>query len=180
MAPMEPGISLGDAYRRWRGSLLGQVTDLREEELIDDLMGDIEGLDVLDVGCGDGALMASLASKGARVTGIDPDPAMLAAALKRTDALGQPFALHRGTAEALPLGDCSFDRIVAVAVLCFIAKPDLAIAEMVRVLRPGGLLILGELGQTSAWAALRRLKGWLGSPVCARPGSGMRRSYRAF
>lgn len=165
MASKEQGNSLSDAYRRWRGSLLGQVTDLREAELIDELIGDVEGLDVLDVGCGDGALMASLASKGARVTGIDPDPAMLAAALKRADALGQRFALHRGSAEALPFADCSFDRIVAVAVLCFIAKPDLAIAEMARVLRPDGAIILGELGKTNAWAAIRRIKGWLGSPV---------------
>jgi ubiquinone/menaquinone biosynthesis C-methylase UbiE len=159
------GGSLGAAYRRWRGSLLGRITDRREAELIDELMGDVEGLDVLDVGCGDGALMASFSRKGARVTGVDPDPAMLAAARRRADALGLPFILRRGSAEALPFADCSFDRIVTVAVLCFIDKPDMAIAEMARVLRPGGEIILGELGRWNVWAGVRRIKGWLGSRV---------------
>ncbi|MGD9471174.1 MAG: class I SAM-dependent methyltransferase [Novosphingobium sp.] len=165
MASKENGNSLGDAHRRWRDSRLGQITDRHEAELIDELMGDVEYLDVLDVGCGDGALMASLSRKGARVTGIDPDPAMLAAARQRADATELPITLHRGSAEVLPFEDCSFNRIVAVAVLCFIDKPDMAVAEMARVLRPGGAIILGELGKTNVWAPVRRIKGWLGSPV---------------
>lgn len=165
MASKEQDNPLSEAYRRWRDSLLGQVTDRREVELIDELLGDVEGLDVLDVGCGDGALMTRLSRTGARVTGVDPDPAMLAAARQRAEALAIPFALHRGAAEALPFADCSFDRVVAVAVLCFIETPDLAIAEMARVLRPGGAIILGELGRWNIWASVRRIKGWLGSPV---------------
>ncbi|MGE4307383.1 MAG: class I SAM-dependent methyltransferase [Novosphingobium sp.] len=165
MASKEHGNSLGDAYRRWRGSLLGRITDRREAELIDELMGDVQGLDVLDVGCGDGALMASISYKGANVTGVDPDDAMLAAARQRAEASGLSFHLLSGSAEALPFADCSFDRIVGVTVLCFIEKPDIAIAEMARVLRPGGEIILGELGKTNIWAAVRRIKGWLGSPV---------------
>ncbi|MGE3689758.1 MAG: class I SAM-dependent methyltransferase [Novosphingobium sp.] len=159
------GASLGDAYERWRGSLLGRTTDRREAELIDELMGDVRGLDVLDVGCGDGALMADLHRKGANVTGIDPDDAMLAAARLRADASGLDFRLLPGTADALPFADCSFDRVVAITVLCFIDRPDVAIAEMARVLRPGGHIILGELGKWNVWAAVRRIKGWLGSPV---------------
>lgn len=159
------GNPLGDAYERWRGSLLGRITDRREAELIDELMGEVRGLDVLDVGCGDGTLMADLHRKGAKVTGIDPDDAMLAAARRRADASGLAFRLLPGTAEALPFADCSFDRVVAITVLCFIDRPDAAIAEMARVLRPGGQIILGELGKWNVWAAVRRMKGWLGSPV---------------
>ncbi|MDE2569911.1 MAG: methyltransferase domain-containing protein [Sphingomonadales bacterium] len=159
------GNSLGDAYGRWRGSLLGRITDRREAELIDELIGDVRGLEVLDVGSGDGALMADLHRKGAKVAEIDPDDAMLAAARRRADTSGLAFRLLPGTAEALPFADGSFDRVVAITVLCFIDRPDEAFAEMVRVLRPGGQIILGELGRWNVWAAVRRMKGWLGSPV---------------
>lgn len=161
----EQGNLLGAAYGRWRGSLLGRITDRREAELINELMGEIQGLDVLDVGCGDGALMADLCHKGAKVTGIDPDEAMLAAAQRRADVSGLAFSVLPGTAEALPFADCSFDRVVAITVLCFIDRPDAAIAELARVLRPGGQIILGELGRWNVWAAVRRIRGWLGSPV---------------
>lgn len=90
---------------------------------------------------------------------------MLAAARRRVEASGLAFRLLPGTAEALPFADCSFDRVVAITVLCFINRPDVAIAEMARVLRPGGQIILGELGRWNIWAAVRRIKGWLGSPV---------------
>lgn len=164
-AAEQHSTSLGDAYGRWRGSLLGRITDRRETELIDELMGDVRGLDILDLGCGDGALMADLYRKGANVTGIDPDDAMLAAARRRADTSGLDFRLLPATAEALPFADCSFDRVVAITVLCFIDRPNAAIAEMARVLRPDGQIILGELGKRNVWAAVRRMKGWLGSPV---------------
>jgi SAM-dependent methyltransferase len=64
------------------------------------MIGDVAGLDVLDIGCGDGLLAAALAAAGARVTGIDPDAAILRAAAKRT--FSQDIHLVQGRIEALP------------------------------------------------------------------------------
>jgi ubiquinone/menaquinone biosynthesis C-methylase UbiE len=150
---------------RWRHSSLGRITDRLEERLILELLGSVECLNVLDVGCGDGALAATLSRRGARVTGLDPDPRMLDAARARAEAKSLDLTLVPGRAEALPFAEEIFDRVVAVTVLCFIPEADRAIAEMTRVLRPRGRLVIGELGRWSLWAAIRRMRGWLGAPT---------------
>ena len=53
--------------------------------------------------------------------------------------------------------------VVAITVLCCVPDAILAVREMVRVLRPGGHIVIGELGRYSTWAVKRRLSGWLGS-----------------
>ncbi|MEQ9640575.1 MAG: class I SAM-dependent methyltransferase [Alphaproteobacteria bacterium] len=156
-------MGVRDSYAKWRRSRLGRITDALEQQLLLELLGDVAGLDVLDVGCGDGALTYALSRRGAHATGLDPDPLMIAEAGARAEAASVSIDLVRGRAEALPFADETFDRVVAVTVLCFIPEPDRAIAEMSRVLKPGGRLVIGELGRWSIWAALRRIRGWLGS-----------------
>jgi len=153
------------AYAHWRAGTLGQITDSLEQDLILDLVGSAGGRRVLDVGCGDGVLAASLAGRGAQVFGVDASLGMIAAARLRAQA-GQTdghFAVAH--AERLPFEADSFDAVAAITLLCFIPNAAAAISEMNRVLKPGGRLILGELGKGSTWAALRCIKGWLGSPV---------------
>lgn len=159
-----PLEGLIDSDARWRSSPLGGITDRLEQRLLLELLGSVAGKTLLDVGCGDGALAAVLARRGARVTGLDPDRAVLAAARQRLQQATPPLQLVDGRAEALPFRNDAFDIAVAVTSLCFVRDAGQAIAEMVRVVKPGGRLVIGDLGRWSFWAMRRRLHGWLGDP----------------
>jgi SAM-dependent methyltransferase len=152
-----------ETYVSWRATKLGAVTEVLEQRLMLGLMGDLGSRRVLDVGCGDGALVRAAVSRGAEATGVDPDPAMLSAARECAASAGVRATFQEGRIERLPFPDASFDIVTAVTVLCFVSNAGAAVREMARVLRPGGRLIIGELGRWSAWAAIRRLRGWLGS-----------------
>jgi len=149
-------------YAAWRASTLGAVTEAIEHRLVLEFTGDVAGRAVLDVGCGDGALVLAARKRGAQSTGFDADRRMLTAACKRADAVGVPSTFVEGRAERLPFPDCSFDVVLAVTVLCFVSDGAGAVREMARVLRPDGRLVIGELGKWSLWAAHRRVRGWLG------------------
>jgi SAM-dependent methyltransferase len=162
--PQEDGPKgLPDAYRKWRASRLGGITDALEEELILDVVGPPSGLRVLDAGCGDAGLAVALAQRGADVTGLDVDPRMLASGRARAFASGVAVQLVRGDIRALPFSDRSFD----------VVRPSRCSASWtMRRARgrswrafsaPGGRLVIGELGRCSLWAAKRRVSGWLGS-----------------
>ncbi len=151
------------AYQSWRATRLGAITESLEQRVILKLMGPVKDADVLDAGCGDGALACAMASGGASVTGIDADPVMLAAARAHAEATRVEAMFLPGRIERLPFRDSSFDVVVAVTVLCFVADADTAVREMARVLRPGGRLVLGELGRRSVWAMSRRFRAWLGA-----------------
>lgn len=76
------------------------------------------------------------------LTGIDLSPAMLARARERADRLGRTVRLQEGDAQRLPFPDATFDTVVATLTLCSIPDDVTAVAEMARVLRPGGRLVL--------------------------------------
>ena len=147
--------SLPAAYRAWRASDLGRITDRIEEELILTLTAPVAGKKVLDVGRGDGVLSVTLARQGANVTGVDVDRSMLEAARDRARGAHADATYIEGNARSLPFADGTFDVVVAITVLCFVPDAGSAVSEMARVLRPGGRLVIGELGRYSLWAAKR-------------------------
>jgi SAM-dependent methyltransferase len=99
-------------------------------------LGDVAGKDVLENGCGAAQWGIALARRGARMTGLDISEAQLAFAR----AAGADFPLVRGTAEALPFPDASFDVVFADHGAFVFTDPLLSIPEAARVLRRGGLL----------------------------------------
>ena len=109
------------------------------------------GEDVLDVGCGTGtlAVAAARAAPGVKVTGLDADPSILARARRRAADEGLEIGLDEARSTALPYADASFDLVLST--LFFHHLPDDAkrqtAAELVRVLRPGGRLVVGDLGR---------------------------------
>jgi ubiquinone/menaquinone biosynthesis C-methylase UbiE len=112
---------------------------------------------VLEVAIGTGRNLPFYPA-GTRITGIDLTPAMLAIARQRATELGIDADLREGDAEALPFPDSSFDTVVCALSLCSIPDPGKAIAEMARVLKPGGkLLLLDHIGSRwwPVWAVQR-------------------------
>jgi SAM-dependent methyltransferase len=152
-----------EVYARWRASELGATTEQLEARLILELVGDVKGRKVLDIGCGDGEFALELTKRGAIVTGIDSSAAMVDAARRRATQSDADVRFDIGMAEHLPFSAEQFDAVTAITILCFVEDATLVFREMARVLRPEGRLVIGELGKWSAWAAARRLRGWLGS-----------------
>ncbi len=131
-------------------------TDPNREFVLDPamvrLVGDVGGKKVLDVGCGEGRFCRKLREVGAVTTGIDPTPALLAAARSR-DQAGEYI---EGVAESLPFPDGTFDVVVSYVVLLDVPDYRAAIDEMARVLKPGGRLAYANLNSVSSTA----IKGW--------------------
>ena len=104
-------------------------------------LGDVEGLDVLEAGCGVAYLSAWLARRGARPVGLDPTPAQLATARRTQAETGIEFPLVEGIGESLPFPDATFDMVVSEYGASLWADPYAWIPECARVLRPGGRLV---------------------------------------
>lgn len=111
---------------------------------------------VLEVGVGNGLNLRYYRAADA-VVALDPDPTMLSLSRPRAARAPARVALVRGAAEALPFPDAVFDTVVASLVLCSVADPGRAAAEMWRVLRPGGELRLLEHVRSPArgWTAVQ-------------------------
>ena len=152
-----------EAYSRWRASEIGATTERLESQLVLELVGNVGGRKVLDVGCGDGELALELAKRGAVVTGIDASAAMIDAAKRRAVQHNADIMFQVATAQQIPFAAEQFDVVTAITVLCFVEDASPVFREIARVLRPGGRLIIGELGKWSSWAAGRRIRAWLGS-----------------
>jgi len=105
-----------------------------------DLAGDVSGRQILDAGCGAGPLFEALRDRGGIVTGFDSSAKMLELARER---LGEDAALRvADIGEPLPFPDGAFDDVIAALVLHYLEDWTAPLAEIRRVLKPGGRLIM--------------------------------------
>lgn len=104
-------------------------------------LGDVRGLDVLELGCGTAYFSAILAKLGARPVGVDPTPAQLATARRMQDETGIRFPLVEAPGERVPLPDASFDLAFSEYGASLWAEPTAWVSEAARLLRPGGRLV---------------------------------------
>lgn len=107
-----------------------------------------KGLAVLDVGCGGGYTCEFLAQRQAQVWGIDRSGACIDAARRHAQAAPLPITYAQGVAEALPFADATFDVVVCVDVLEHVEDLPRAIAEISRVLKPGGYFCFDTVNRT--------------------------------
>lgn len=115
------------------------------------------GSRVLDVACGSGNLAIPLARGGAKVTGVDIATNLLEQARQRADAESLSATFDEGDAEQLPYPDSSFDVVVSMFGAMFAPRPELVVAEMARVLKPGGRLAMANWNPASFTGMMFRL-----------------------
>ena len=140
--PVNPNKALWE-----KGDFTRIALSMREsgEELVDSL-GIAPGMDVLDLGCGDGTTAVPAARRGARVLGIDIAENLVAAGNQRARAAGlENLRFQQGDASDLAqVADASFDLVVSIFGAMFAPRPADVAREMVRVTRPGGRIVMGN------------------------------------
>jgi len=155
MSPTDPGPFHDFEHSGWErasehyGDAFGHLTTQVAEPMLD-AAGVTGGTRVLDVCTGPGFVASAASARGAIVTGLDFSAAMVALASRRYPAI----VFREGDAEALPFDAASFDAVVMNFGLLHLARPDTAIAEAHRVLRPGGRYAL------TVWASPEEAVGF--------------------
>lgn len=114
---------------------IGTLVAQSQEKVLVDFLGDVRGREVLDVGTGTGRAAILLATRGARVTGVDASAEMLAVARTRAQSAGLAVEFATGDAHALNFPDRSFDASVSLRVLMHTPGWQECIAELCRVTR---------------------------------------------
>ena len=130
----------------WFGRrVMARLLNEGNRDLLDSVLEEVApgaGARIVDVGFGGGYTLERLAPRvsPARVAGVEISGAMIDAVRERT---GDAFDLHRADAAALPFPDAALDVVLSVNTVYFWPEPAPVLAEMSRVLRPGGRLVLG-------------------------------------
>jgi demethylmenaquinone methyltransferase/2-methoxy-6-polyprenyl-1,4-benzoquinol methylase len=155
---------LGPSYDRV-GAILSLGQDPRWRRfLVSRLPGD--GGHVLDVATGTGLVAAALLDRGFRVTGLDQSPQMLAVAGQRFDG---GVELVEASADRLPFHDASFDHLTFTYLLRYVDDPAATLAELARVVRPGGTVAMLEFGvPRGVWRPPWELYVRAGLPLAGR------------
>jgi SAM-dependent methyltransferase len=128
------------AARAWaQDEITYGIWHVPESEL--HVLPEVDGLDVVELGCGTAYFSAWLAKRGARPVGVDPTPAQLETARRMQAETGIEFPLVEGVGENVPFPDASFDLVVSEYGASIWADPYAWIPEAARLLRPAGRLV---------------------------------------
>lgn len=117
------------------------------------------GARVLDVACGAGQTAIPAARMGAKVTGIDIATNLIEQARARAEAENLDARFEEGDAEMLPYADGSFDTVISLIGAMFAPRPELVAAELKRVCRPGGKIIMGNWTPTGFVGQMFKIHG---------------------
>ncbi len=142
---------IASRYDDWYKTKTGQYVDRVEKWLVFSMLKTKSGK-ALDLGCGTGNYTLELKKRGFDVIGLDASEEMLKIArLKGLNCI-------KGDAYNLPFPDESFDLVLSVTMFEFIHEPEKVIAEIYRVLKPGGEVLIGTMNGRSLWFIFKRLK----------------------
>jgi len=142
-----------ERYDSWFETPLGKAVLKHERSLVLDLLSPQQGEQILDAGSGTGIFTRMFLSRGAAVVGLDISVAMLQRAVA-TKAIAASRVVNADMA-ALPFADGVFDKTVSVTAVEFIADERQAVAELFRVTKRGGVVVVATLNSLSPWADRR-------------------------
>jgi 2-polyprenyl-6-hydroxyphenyl methylase / 3-demethylubiquinone-9 3-methyltransferase len=108
----------------------------------------LQGLSILDVGCGGGLICEPLARLGGSVTGLDPATESIAAAKHHASALGLDIDYRTGRVEDLSVQTTTFDVVLCLEVIEHVPDPASFLAQCAKLVRPGGLMIVSTINRT--------------------------------
>jgi ubiquinone/menaquinone biosynthesis C-methylase UbiE len=152
-----------DKYDQWFETPIGKLVLVYEGELIATMLKPSRGDLILDAGCGTGIFTAQMMGRDASVVGLEPSRPMLLQALFKTKR--PRFFPVQGDMRSLPFEGSSFDKSVSVTAIEFIENARVAVGELYRVTKPGGVIVVATLNSLSSWARRRREAGKKGHPI---------------
>src|SRR6056297_173562 len=147
-----------ESYDQWYETPMGGFVDETETALAFRLFNPVPGSELLDAGCGTGNFSLKLAEKGVMVTGVDISEEMMSIAKRKTAEAGFSIDYKYGDLYELPFGDESFDAVFSMAAFEFIKEPQKAFDELMRVVKKGGILMIGTINGDSTWGELYKTK----------------------
>jgi 2-polyprenyl-6-hydroxyphenyl methylase/3-demethylubiquinone-9 3-methyltransferase len=153
--PMRPLHRMNPVRVRWmRDAMIEHFAGLDGAERDPASLRSLEGLSILDIGCGGGILCEPLSRLGADVLGIDPGEANIAIARAHAEETGAPAQYRATTAETLAAEGARFDVVCAMEVVEHVVDPAAFIATAASMVKPGGLFFCSTLNRTAKSFAL--------------------------
>ena len=155
-----------EKYDQWFTTPIGSLVRKYESELILSFLKPATGEMILDAGCGTGVFTCDIISSGSQVIGLDISFPMLRRAREKSGSVR--FHPIRGDISTLPFRAESFDKVVSVTALEFIEDAKSAVAELFRIVKKGGVVVVATLNSRGPWAARRREEAKRGHSIFSK------------
>ncbi len=153
---MDPFKAVAATYENWFDTPLGSFVDQRELQALTTVLPEKKVNTVLEIGAGTGHIARLLTHYAQHVIAVEPSTAMRSEGQSGLTDL--PVHWEDACAEQLPYADAQFEGAVIFTTLEFVEDPEQSLQEALRVVRPGGWVIVGYLPALSPWVALYRHK----------------------
>jgi len=152
-----------EKYDLWFETPMGRLIKGYESDLVLRMLAPTPKDVILDAGCGTGIFTADILDTGARVVGLELALAMLRRAMIKCP--GRTFRSVIGDMQRLPFADASFHKAISITAIEFIQDARVAIQELFRVTKPGGVIVVATLNALGPWAQRRKDSAEKGHPL---------------